>query len=342
MKRPLLLAAAGLALLGTALFGPSKPAATALPTFAQAYHVDCNACHTIVPALNAYGRYVQSTAFGALDPTLMKRVIPIVVRQSVTYRSTGKLDKLEPQDKWTYANVSVNLVGVLNKSVSYRLEQSLYSNNLGGGTTGHFWVAYNQLLHGDGHLVVGKLDAPAPPAFSYWQDMSGFSSSSITVGQHGYALGAERWGVGFNYVPTSYEKKPYKVQLAYVGNSPPMFNSSAFDSVNPYAPGGAGSDKALQYKVAFARPDKPIEAGVYGATGTYILAGGYVNPIDNYGTYGAYAQRDPVNGFPGVLIFYQRTNDGNVGPGRASQRLVQSAMSSAAAIELDESILQGN
>lgn len=36
----------------------------ALPTLAQAYHVDCSACHSFVPALNAYGRYIQSTAFG--------------------------------------------------------------------------------------------------------------------------------------------------------------------------------------------------------------------------------------------------------------------------------------
>jgi len=39
--------------------------AAALPTFAQAYQVDCSVCHSMVPALNAYGRYVQSTAFAA-------------------------------------------------------------------------------------------------------------------------------------------------------------------------------------------------------------------------------------------------------------------------------------
>lgn len=313
-----------------------------MPSFARAYGADCSLCHTMVPALNAYGRYVQSTAFGALDPAIMKKETPIVLRESVNYRSTGKLDSKQPADKLTYLNFSVNAVGVLNRYLSYRLEQSLYSNNLGGGNTGHFWVAYNQLLHGDGHLIAGKFDLPAPPAFSYWQDQSGFSSGSIGVGQHGYNLGGDRWGVGFNYVPVDYEKMPYKAQLSYVGNNPSMINASAFDSSNPYAPGGNGSDKAFQYKVAFARPGNPIEAGIYGDVGSYILASGYVNPIDSYNAAGVYAQRDPLHGVPGVLVFYQRTFDSNIGPGSAAQHLVQSATSKAYAFEFDESLAGGN
>jgi hypothetical protein len=306
-------------MLSSLLQRPQK--AVALPTFAQAYQVDCSMCHTMVPALNAYGRYVQATAFAALDPLVMKRAVPLLMRESISYRSTGKLDSREAQFKYTEENVSVNLAGVLDSSLSYRLEQTLYSNNIGGGSTGHFWVSYNHLFHGDGHIVVGKLDAPAPPAFSYWQDMSAFSSSSISVGQHGYNLGGERWGVGLNYVPTNYQKQPYKAQFAYVGNSPSMYNDSAFSSSNPYGPGvSTGSDKAFQYKAAWARPDRPIEAGVYGAVGTYILATGYVAPIDNYNAVGVYAQRDPVKSLPGVLAFYQQTSDSNIGPGKASNK----------------------
>lgn len=316
--------------------------AVALPTFAQAYQIDCSACHTMVPALNAYGRYVQSTAFGALDAAVMKRTLPLVVRESFSYRSTGKLDARAPQYKWTVANVSINLVGVLSKSISYRLEQSLYSNNLGGGNTGHFWVAYNLLFKGNGHLIVGKLDPPAPPAFSYWQDQSGFSSPSIGVGQHGYNIAGERWGAGFNYVPTNYKQAPYKMQIAYVGNSVSMFNADAFANSNPYAPGGSGSDRAFQYKLAWARPDRPVEAGVYGAVGSYILANGYVQPVDRYTSIGVYAQRDPVKSFPGLLLFYQQTNDSNIGPGQASQHLQQGATSWATAIEFDESLLDGD
>jgi mono/diheme cytochrome c family protein len=316
--------------------------AVALPTFAQAYQVDCSVCHTMVPALNAYGRYVQSTAFGALDPAIMKRAIPLVVREAVNYRSTGKLDAHEPLDKYTYGNLSVNLVGVLDKYISYRFEQSLYSNNVSGGNTGHFWISYNALFHGDGHLIVGKLDAPAPPAFSYWQDMSGFSTPSISVGQHGYNLGGERWGVGFNYVPADFKTRPYKVQVAYVGNSPSMYNASVFSSTNPYGPYGSGSDKAFQYKAAWARADKPIEAGVYGAVGSYILSNGYSQPIDKYNAIGVYAQRDPVKNFPGLLVFYQQTHDSNIGPAGAAAQLNQAATSRAFAFEVDVPFFAGN
>jgi mono/diheme cytochrome c family protein len=316
--------------------------AAALPTFAQAYQIDCSVCHTMVPALNAYGRYVQSTAFAALDARIIKRVAPVVVREAVGYRSIGDLDPHKPNDKYTFANLSVNLVGLASSSFSYRLEQSLYQGDVGGGSTGHFWVSYNRLLHGDGHLIVGALDAPAPPAFSFWHDQSGFGSGEIGVGQHGYLLDGVRWGVGFNYVPQDYEKQPYKVQLAYIGNAPSLYNASVFSNENPYAPNQAGSDRAFQYKAAFARPDEPIEAGVYGAVGSYILSTGYVHPSDAYTATGVYAQRDPVGNVPGFLAFYQQTTDQNVGPGAPTDGIVQRATSKAFAFEIDESLLGGD
>ncbi len=316
--------------------------ASALPSFAQAYHIDCSACHSMVPALNAYGRYIQSTHLGALDPTVLKGSFPLVVRESISYRSTGGLSRLAPQDKATYANLSFTMAGAIGKYVTYRLEQSVYSNNISGGSLGHTWVSYNRLMNGSGHLIVGKFDPPAPSAFSYWGDMTGFSSATIGVGQHSYNLGSQRWGVGFNYVPTDYAKHPYKVELGWVGNSPSLFNASAFDAANPYAPGGKGSDRAFQYQLAWARPDNPVEVGVYGALGTYILANGYKDPVDRYGALGFYAQRDPDQRFPGVMAFYQRTHDSNVGPGKASEHLVQAATAWSYGFEVDQPFFGGN
>lgn len=48
----------------TVFIGGSMQRAQAMPPFAQANAVDCSACHTMMPALNAYGRYIQRTAYG--------------------------------------------------------------------------------------------------------------------------------------------------------------------------------------------------------------------------------------------------------------------------------------
>lgn len=324
----------GITMGALVLFGQRAQTASALPTFAQAYGVDCSACHSMVPALNAYGRYIQSTAYGGLDADVMKKAIPVVVRETMNYRSTGKLNRTAPNDKFTELSLSLYLVGRLDKTVSYRFEQALYSNNLSGGNLSHAWVAYNNLFAGNAHLVVGKFDVPAPAPFSYWGDLSGFSSGSIGVGQHTYNTGT-RWGARFNYVPTNYAHRPYKLELAYVGNASIMPDATVFGN----AP---GSDKALMYKAAWARPDNPVEVGIWGSNGSYQLGSGFVNPVDNYNALGVYAQRDPLHGFPGLFAFYQRTNDSNIGPGRASQQLVQGASSWAYAVELDQPLFHGN
>ena len=43
-----------------AVLATSRPA-EAMPNFAQAYGVACSECHVQIPALNAYGRWVQRT-----------------------------------------------------------------------------------------------------------------------------------------------------------------------------------------------------------------------------------------------------------------------------------------
>ena len=59
-------------------FSPKEvPRAQAMPPFAQAYGVSCSLCHTQVPGLNAYGRYVQRTGYASLDPNVLRRALPV-------------------------------------------------------------------------------------------------------------------------------------------------------------------------------------------------------------------------------------------------------------------------
>lgn len=300
MKRPIVIAIACVALLAGAFFGPSKQTATALPTFAQAYHVDCKVCHTMIPALNAYGRYIQRTDFAALDPAIMKQVLPLLIREAVTGRSTGKLDATQPNVKVTYANLSADAVGFIGTSVTYRAEQSFYSNDVSGGSFGRGWFAYNDLLNKNGHLMVGKLEPSTMPVYTNWSDMTGFSSASVAVGKHTYGLSSARWGAAFNYVAA-----PVDAEVSWSAGSSNLIQASDF-TTKP------GADKEMHYKLAYATPTKPFEVGLYGASGGYVIS---PTALDRFNANGAYAQRDPVNGVPGVILFYQTTFDSNTGTG---------------------------
>ncbi len=139
-------------------------------------------------------------------------------------------------------------------------------------------------------------------------------------------------------MPQNFTAQPYKIQVAYLGNSPSLYNSTVFAKSNPYAPNASRSDRAFQYKAAYARPDSPLEAGVYGAVESYILATGYIHPADSYNVAGLYAQRDPVKSFPGVFVFYQQTHDKNVGPGAPADAATTAARR-AFAVVFDEVFL---
>lgn len=325
MRHPAIVAIICIALLAGAFFGPSKQAATALPTFAQAYHVDCKVCHTMVPALNAYGRYIQRTDFGALDPATVRQVLPLLFREAVNGRSTGKLNSTQPNVKITTASLSGDAVGVIGTSVTYRAEQSFYSNDVSGGTFGRGWFAYNDLFHKSGHFMVGKIEPATMPVFANWSDMTGFSSSSVAVGKHTYALSSARWGAAFNYVAA-----PLDAEVSWSAGGSNLIQASDF-TTKP------GADKVLHYKLAYADPNKPYEVGLYGASGGYVIS---TAAFDRYSASGVYAQRDPTNGVPGLIVFYQVTSDSNAGTG--AKGAIAPASSHAYAVEIYEPVFKGD
>src|SRR5271165_3229090 len=78
----------------------------AMPTFAQAYGLDCKVCHSQVPSLNAYGRFVQRSMYGALDPAGYKGTFPIWIGEQVNYDSTSDSPKEQ------VGNIAGHFVGV--------------------------------------------------------------------------------------------------------------------------------------------------------------------------------------------------------------------------------------
>lgn len=261
----------------------------AMPVFAQAYGINCEVCHSSIPALNAYGRYVQRTGYASLDPGTLHQTIPIWWNESVFYDS-------QAQTNPSWGNLSLHGAGAIGNDFTFHLHQWIQQGDQPGGTD-TLWLTYNNLFHRDGHLTVGKLELPAPSPYSQWFELSGFNPPSMTVGEHSYALANNRWGAKLQYI-----RSGYLAEAAYVTSGDNL--NTAFDF-------SGMSDRTFVYRVAYARPDKPFEAGVYGATGSFPLSDG---SFDHYTSTSAYVEIDSQHRIPGLFALYMLNNDPNAGP----------------------------
>ncbi len=280
------------AVLALAAIADSMRPVRAMPPFAQAYAMNCDVCHTIVPALNAYGRYVQRTGYASLNPETIHKVNPLWPSEALTYDTQ---DSNNPH-KIVAGNLSIHGAGFLGNNVTFHLHEWVVQGNR-SGSTDTLWLTYNNLFHRDGHLYVGKIEPPGPSPFSQWFDFSGFATPAITVGEHAYGLAGNRWGTKFEYV-----RNGLVFESAYLFNSGDLNTATNFSS---------DTDKTWQWRLAYASPDKPIEVGVYGAAGSFPISDG---TFDHYNATAAYLQIDPQHGLPGLLTLYQRAYDPNPAP----------------------------
>ena len=292
-------------LILTALTGKAH----AMPVFAQAYSANCTLCHTQVPALNAYGRYVQRSGYAVLDHDVLKRSVPIWIGFNPSYDSQGS-------PRTQVGNLAVHAAGVTG-NWSYHVQQWITQNNA-PGSIDTAWVAYNNFFDHAGHLFFGKVETPAPSPFSQWFDLAPFALSQVTVGEHQYQLANNRWGERFAYAQGSVD-----AEVAWLGGGDTWSSASDFTNV----------EKTVQWKFAWANPKQPVEAGVFGSAGSFPLAEGGVDP---YHSSAVYAQRDIRFGVPGVFLSYQTTRDANPGGGDAA------SAGNDATVELFERFLHDN
>lgn len=263
--------------------------AQALPNFAEAYGVQCSTCHTAVPQLNAYGRYVQRTGYAALSRDVIKNKIPVSVQESPNFDTSSGSGHIEA------GNTAVHFGGYITPSITAHIHQWLAKDGETGGLD-TFQFAYN--FKDDLHLFAGKLSAlPVPGPFSNGAALSAYAPAELQVGEHIYQGDMMRWGASLSYVGS----KVY-TQVAWFGSN------TDWDGASDYT---ADTDKTFQWIAAYADPGKPVEAGLFGSVGALPLAEG---GIDHYNTVAAYVQRDPGPKYvPGVFAVYQLGNDGNPG-----------------------------
>jgi hypothetical protein len=309
------LGAGAAAVLGAAAMTLSVQAPDeAMPVFAQAYGVDCSMCHTAVPTLNAYGRYVQRSAYAKLDSSTLKRVSPLWLNEKTSFDTQSSSSPHQLQ----FGNLALHAAGALNPNFTYHLQQWFVQHEQPGGLD-TAWVTYNNLFHRDGHLSIGKIQVPAPSPYYEWADVSGFATPSLIVGEHRWQNDGNRWGAKLGYL-----RDDFDVEAGYVGSNADL---NGFTDFTPVV------GKAFQWRATYARPDKPFEAGFFGSNGSLPLPEG---GIDRFSSIAAYAERDPVRNVPGLFAVYQRGYDANPGGGN------HAAASRAYSIELYEPVLRGD
>lgn len=273
--------------------------AVAMPNFAKAYGVKCSTCHTLVPALNAYGRYVQRSGYSSLNRNVLQTVAPVWIGEQVNGDSTGGVSDISADHKNSFGNLALHGAGYLAPDWTFHVQQWLLQNDSAGGTLDTGWITYNNLFHRDGHLFLGKLEAPAPSPFSQWLDISAFATPEITVGEHVYQLDANRWGSKLAYTHGAFD-----VEAGWLLSGNGFISSSDFGNT-------PGTEKTFQWKIASAHADQPLELGAYGGSGSFIVSTG---AVDRYSSLAAYVQRDPQpQAIPGIFAIYQIANDSNPG-----------------------------
>lgn len=128
--------------------------AGAVPVFAHRYGLECQACHTTVPHLNAFGDAFARNGFRL--PRAGRQALPVAVKVNLAYSSDASSDGLP---RTVVDEVELLTGGAIGPHVNYFLEQ--YA--IDGGVPGlprDAWLQYNG-SSGD-HLRAGQFTLPLP------------------------------------------------------------------------------------------------------------------------------------------------------------------------------------
>ncbi len=287
-----------------------------MPPFAQALGINCSVCHTQVPALNAYGRFVQRSGYASIDVHTLHRSTPFWLGEAATY-SHNSQDSTPPRIE--FGNVAIHGAGAFDNNTTFHIQQFLVQNGQSGGID-TAWLTFNNLFHRNGHLFVGKMPGTTASPLSQWFDIASFATPELTVGEHVYQNDGNRWGSKFTYVKNSLDAEAGYFaaggDLAGIGNY------------------SQDIEKTFQWRLAHANPEQPLEYGIMGARGSLPLAEG---GFDQYTSLTPYVQRDPVGKLPGVFAMYHMAFDGNAGQDALGNAL-GAARGNAATLELYEPI----
>ncbi len=175
--------------------------ASAVPIFANGQGgVACSLCHSVIPQLNSYGRYVLATNFSrGLNRHLQmtqNQSLPVALEATanVSHPSPAGLPPLSTSIvQWLSA-------GFLGKDVSYFATVPMVSGGFPASSVDQLWIADNAVDHGRGSLQIGRF---ATPVFAPWLSqslsLSGYALAGLQVGANATTLADNRWGASYTH-----------------------------------------------------------------------------------------------------------------------------------------------
>jgi mono/diheme cytochrome c family protein len=247
-------------LLASSLSTPKS--ASAIPVLANGQGgVNCGLCHSAVPQLNSYGRYVLMTNFsrGLNTHTQMMQNRSLPVALEVTANTSSQPGPTLPG---VYSGLAQFLSGgFLGPKVSYFASVPVVTGGFPANSVDQVWAAYNGLSHNNGSLQIGKFPTPIfAPWTSQSLSLSGYGLASLPVGLNGSTLADNRWGASYTQLG----------HLGLIGNVSYLTGAGpierAFRSVNE----GTAWTGSIQY----LSPESRWSGGVAGLRGSYPLPSG--------------------------------------------------------------------
>ena len=171
-----------LALVAAAAFVPQT--ASAIPIFAERYRLQCEACHTVLPELNAFGNYFR--AHGYRLPQQKHGTLPVAIRYQLEYEE-------QPVNQRRFSPGGVLLsnadVGAISAFVHYNL-------GAGGGPSGLYlgylatYNAHTSSLYRAGLFELPLIQSPGQRL----DDLQQYGYYGTHVGLNDLTLASPRWG----------------------------------------------------------------------------------------------------------------------------------------------------
>ena len=249
-----------------ALSTVAPESALAIPVFANGQGgVNCGLCHTAVPYLNSYGRYVLMTNFSrGLNKHLQmmqNRSLPAALE--VTANASNPSTPILPS---VYsALVQFLSGGFVGSDVSYFASVPVVSGGFPAGSVDQLWGAYNGLSHGNGSLQIGRFPTPIfAPWTSQSLSLSGYAVATLPVGLNGSTLADNRWGASY----TQMGHLGLIGNVSYLNGTAPI--ERAFSS--------RGEGTAWSGSVQYLSPESRWSGGFAGLRGSYPLPSGATDP----------------------------------------------------------------